>query len=283
MSRFVLLCGERKKARYVYYRCTHNKGGCSEPYVREEALDEAFTRELRALTFDPEVVDWVTDALRESYADERKFHDEAIRRLDAESKRIQGRLDTMYIDKLDGRISSEYFDRKATEWREERDQIREGIASHDAANESYMDTGLEILELAQRAPELFLAQDGAEKRRLLGFLYSNCSGADGKLTTKLRQPFDQIALAASAPKRETALAGAAEGRLDERLPRQDSVGLPAAKPVGTRRRPSCRETNEKPASAGFWLVTPSGLEPEMTGPKPVVLPITPRGSRRAGR
>lgn len=25
------------------------------------------------------------------------------------------------------------------------------------------------------------------------------------------------------------------------------------------------------------VITPSGLEPEMTGPKPVVLPITPRG------
>ena len=28
------------------------------------------------------------------------------------------------------------------------------------------------------------------------------------------------------------------------------------------------------------MVTPPGLEPEMTGPKPVVLPITPRGNGR---
>ena len=31
------------------------------------------------------------------------------------------------------------------------------------------------------------------------------------------------------------------------------------------------------------MVTPPGLEPEMTGPKPVVLPITPRGNYRTRR
>ena len=37
------------------------------------------------------------------------------------------------------------------------------------------------------------------------------------------------------------------------------------------------------AHAGLeWVVTPPGLEPEMSGPKPDVLPITPRGSRSAG-
>jgi site-specific DNA recombinase len=31
------LVGEKKKGKYVYYRCTGNKGKCPEPYAREEA------------------------------------------------------------------------------------------------------------------------------------------------------------------------------------------------------------------------------------------------------
>lgn len=195
--------GERKKGKYTYYRCTGNKGRCKEPYVREEVLDQKFAEQLSVLRFDAEVVEWVKDALRESHDEERRFHEEAIARLEAEPKRIQGRLEAMYLDKLDGRITVEFFDQKAAEWRDEREQIRHRIASHDSASESYMDTGVEILELVRRAPELFLAQEGPEKRRLLRFLYSNCSWADGELTAEFRQPFDLIAVAASSPKMRT--------------------------------------------------------------------------------
>lgn len=34
------LIGEIKKGKYVYYRCSHYKTDCNEPYVREEVLEE---------------------------------------------------------------------------------------------------------------------------------------------------------------------------------------------------------------------------------------------------
>jgi len=38
----------------------------------------------------------------------------------------------------------------------------------------------------------FDKQDSGEKRRLLDFLFSNCSRADGKLSATLKQRFDPI-------------------------------------------------------------------------------------------
>ena len=111
------MVGEIKKGRYVYYHCTGYKGKCPEPYTREEVLEMDFARLLEGISFSEEVLDWVTQALRDSHKDEKKFHDEAIAKLRRERRRIQDRIDAMYMDKLDGRIDNDFFDRKAAEFR----------------------------------------------------------------------------------------------------------------------------------------------------------------------
>ena len=51
-----------------------------------------FTELLGRLRFDDEVLEWVRDALHASHADERHEHEEAIRRLRAEYKRLSDRI-----------------------------------------------------------------------------------------------------------------------------------------------------------------------------------------------
>jgi site-specific DNA recombinase len=116
------LVGQIKKSRYTYYHCTGYRGKCPEPYTREEVLEGQFVDLIRRLAFDEEVLGWVTVALRQSHADEQRFHDEAITRLQAEQTRLQARIDAMYLDKLDGRVDAAFFDRKAAEWRTEQDR-----------------------------------------------------------------------------------------------------------------------------------------------------------------
>ena len=64
------LTGEIHKGRYVYYRCSHYKARCPEPYAREETLTEQFATMLDNLTFPTEALEWLTRALRESNDDE---------------------------------------------------------------------------------------------------------------------------------------------------------------------------------------------------------------------
>ena len=191
------LVGEIKKGRYIYYHCTGYKGKCPEPYVREEVLEERFTDILRTLRFDAEILEWVTQALRESHGDERRFHEESVNRLKSEHTKLQKRIEAMYIDKLDGRVDAAFYDRKTAEWREEQREILRAIDRHDEANKSYLDEGVLILELAERAVELFEKQEPSEKRRLLDFVLSNCTWANYELTPEFRQPFDMIAVAAT--------------------------------------------------------------------------------------
>ncbi len=192
------MVGELKKGRYVYYHCTGAKGKatqtrCPEPYTREEVLEQRFTALLRGLTLDQEVIEWVTRALREGHDDEKRHHDEAIARLHAEYTRLQKRIDSAYEDKLDGRIETTFFDGKAAEWRAEQARVRESIALHEAANQTYFEEGINLLELARKAAKLFQEQPASEKRRLLDFVVSNCSWKNGELAVTFRQPFDIIA------------------------------------------------------------------------------------------
>lgn len=216
------LVGELKKGKYIYYHCTYYRGRCDEPYVREEVLEEKFTDILRGLRFDDEVLDWMRRALRESQADEQRYREEAVKRLRRDYDKLQRRIDTMYVDKLDGRIDAAFFDQKQSEWRDEQNRLMDSIAEHQQANESYITEGIMLMELANRAADLFAKQPASEKRRLLEFVLSNCSWANGELTPNFRQPFDMIADMATAGAEKKAAGMGPDDLCQVKLPRQDS-------------------------------------------------------------
>ena len=193
------MVGEIKKQKYIYYHCTGYADKCrGEPaycrrkYVREEVLERQFTAMLGQLRFDDEVLEWVRQALHASHADERREHEEAIKRLRAEYDRLQARIDAMYIDKLDGKIGGEFYERMAAQWREEsRPAACATSSAHPAAEQSYLDEGHAILELAREAPTLSSANPSRKAAAFLNFVVSNCSWEDGeKVIATFRQPFD---------------------------------------------------------------------------------------------
>lgn len=133
---------------------------------------------MRGISFSLEILTWVTQA-RESHHDERKFHEQAVVNLQNEHRRLERRIDSMYMDKLDGRIGNEFFDQKAAEFRGDQGRIMRDIETHQNANRSHIEEGVKMLELAQRAHLLFENQPPAEKRKLLDSVLSNCSWKDG--------------------------------------------------------------------------------------------------------
>ena len=200
--------GEIKKQRYVYYHCTGyadkcqgNPASCRRKHVREEALEAQFTDLLGRVHFDDEVLHWLRDALHASNADERREHEDAIKRHQAEHKRLQDRINAMYVDKLDGLVDTAFYDRMSNQWREEQNRCQREIERHQNADKSYKDEGIALLDLARNAQRLFVSQEPREKRRLLNFVLSNCSWEDGEVIATFRQPFDKLVETASAAAR----------------------------------------------------------------------------------
>jgi site-specific DNA recombinase len=186
------LVGEIKKARYIYYHCTGYRGKCLEPYTREEVLEEQFGDILKQLSLDAEIIEWIAEALRQSHQDKVSYHRVAVGALQDQYDTLQARIDAMYLDRLDGRIDTAFFDRKASEWRSDQARLAREIEEHRESDQTYISEGVGLLELASKAHRLFFVQSPGEKRRLLNFVLSNCNWKNGTLTVTFRQPFDML-------------------------------------------------------------------------------------------
>jgi site-specific DNA recombinase len=90
-------------------------------------------------------------------------------------------------------VDDAFFDKMSVEWRAEQARCQREIDRHQDADKSYMDEGVQILELARNAQRLFERQEPREKRRLLKFVISNCTWEDGEVNATFRQPFDLLA------------------------------------------------------------------------------------------
>ena len=73
----------------------------------------------------------------------------------------------------------------AGQWREEQTRCLRDIERHQEAEQSYMDEGVRILELARNAQSPVRTPARREKRRLLNFVLSNCSWEDGEVRRHL--------------------------------------------------------------------------------------------------
>ena len=183
-----------------------------------------FTDLLGRLKFDDEVLEWVRDALHASHADERREQEEAIKRHQAEYRRLQDRINAMYVDKLDGVVDTAFFEKLSNQWRAEQTRCQREIDRRQNADKSCMEEGVQLLELARNAQRLFERQEPRQKRRLLNFVRSNCSWDAGEVAATFRQPFDLLAettTTASGQARNTAIPAKSEfwlGREDVDLP-----------------------------------------------------------------
>src|SRR5215831_13230162 len=217
---------EIKKKRYVYYHCTGNKGKCPEKYVREEEIAAQFGEALQAIQLDEEVFSWIVTALKESHHDAKRYHDERVAAFQKQYQKLQDRLDRMYVDKLDGSIPQNQFDRMSESFRKEQSDLLRHIEKHQQANQTYLDEGVHLLELAQKAVVLYEKQDMREKRRLLNFVCSNSQWRDGILIPTYRKPFDLLAATKMAYTKTKAASPVENGFCPIWLPGPDSNQRP---------------------------------------------------------
>jgi DNA invertase Pin-like site-specific DNA recombinase len=185
-----LLVGEQKKGKYVYYHCTGNRGKCPEPYTRQEILSCEFSSVLRDLVIPPAILEWLGDAVLESDQTERAARAESIKKLKGRNDQTEARIETMYMDKLDGRISQDLFDRRAASMRQEQDGFLRKIQGIEKATLPPVDHAIDMLSLTSRASELFLQQPAREQRRLLQAVVEKASWKNGALQTGLFEPFE---------------------------------------------------------------------------------------------
>jgi site-specific DNA recombinase len=188
-----MLTGEVQKEKYVYYRCSGHRGKCELPRFREEDIAEKLGEPLKDLQVPPEVVAQIVATLREDQKQaEGKISAERTR-LESRLTAIRTRMDAAYIDKLDGKITEDFWERKTSDWRNEEQQVKMAIDGLTVAERS--DRAIDaqkVFELSNKAYLLYVSQDSGEKAKLLRMLCSNFSVSALNVTPAYRYPFGLI-------------------------------------------------------------------------------------------
>jgi site-specific DNA recombinase len=169
------MTAEKKKGKYVYYRCTGYKGACGDEYVREERLADLLGEVIRPIQIPSEVADEIATALRATDSDAEQRRCESLRQLEQRRRTILSKLDRGYEDRMSGQISEEFWLRKSAEWEEELAAVDAQRPPLEDARPLASTTGEKILELAKKAEILYKSQNPVEQRRLLETVLSNCA------------------------------------------------------------------------------------------------------------
>ncbi len=187
------ITAEIKKGKYIYYHCTEYHGKCATPWIKEEALDIQFAQMISQIRIDADLLEPIKEALLSSHKDEFEFHQRSISALLAQRTRLEHRGHQIYKDKLDDKITEDFYNRLREECEQELNQIKDKIARHEEADNNYLQQGVRILELCNKLQSLYLQQTPLERGKLLRHVLQNCVLNDATLCPKWRKPFDLMA------------------------------------------------------------------------------------------
>jgi DNA invertase Pin-like site-specific DNA recombinase len=182
------------KGRYVYYHCTHGRGQCRQPYIRQETLSVR----LQSIVDNVRVPEDVVARLLEEIRQGEKERDTAIRarldRLNNEGKELERRRQGAYIDKLDGALPGDRWRELEADWSEQAAHIeQESQRLEGSLTRSGADDAREAFELLEMASELFSEQPYEEQARAMRILVSNCTLTGENVEPNYKKPFDLVA------------------------------------------------------------------------------------------
>lgn len=145
------------KKGFNYYYCTRFATNCSQKkYTRGEVIEDQLLELLAKFEIkSPAVSAWVSKALKESHKDEIYYNETAIKELNRSHEQTQKRLDRLYDDKLDGKISESFYEQKFKQYAQEKEAAVEAVRKHSQADTKYLQLGMNLYELSQRGREVY--------------------------------------------------------------------------------------------------------------------------------
>jgi len=122
-----------------------------------------------------------------------------VERLEQDLSRIKRDMKQAYRDRLDSRISEEFWGECSARWEAERQRITARLACHEKADSAYLDLGVRLVDVAGRAAELYEKYGLLERRGFLASILQNATLKDGIVTAEYRPAFRVLAHMAAEP------------------------------------------------------------------------------------
>jgi site-specific DNA recombinase len=169
-----------QKGRY-YGVCRRLTAECKQSkMLRQDTVEAQIMVELKKLICpSPAVIDWVVASIREQYKDSIEQRE---RMAEAQIKRISTMDDNLYEDKLSGEITKERYEVKHEQFLKEKAEYQTQLDKLDVVMTSRLEQRVSILELSQRAAEIYASKSPEQKCLIISKLFANLTLRDGILS-----------------------------------------------------------------------------------------------------
>ena len=162
-----------------YGHGNHYKNCPNYDWVKQEDINAQVAKSVVDVSREDKGIEnmlsWVQDALKESHAGEIAFREKSSAELERRYQTATQRIDKLYDDKIDGRISTDFYDKKLQQYKKEQEETLDSLNRHRNANLKYFEMGVAVLQIAEEARDTYLKprRTVEQKRTLLSFLFSN--------------------------------------------------------------------------------------------------------------
>lgn len=161
-----------------YGHCNHYKNCTQNAWWRQEKVEEKlFPSFDKVAPKSKRVLAILEKAIKETHADEVDYYNSSLNEIKNTLALNQRRLDAIYVDKIDGKITPEFYEKKFREYTKATEEAEEALKRLNKGNADYYRAGYAIHELASRAKEIYKSPKATieEKRLLLSKVFSNLS------------------------------------------------------------------------------------------------------------
>ncbi len=175
---------------HVYGHCNHYRNCKQTVWIKEPEAQKQLLAGFQGLEIrSRRLVEWIRKALKESHKDEITYHSSSVGELNKHHEMLKQRLDKLYDDKLDGKISEEFYQKKFIQYSEELKGVDKSLSKHTNASVKYFEVGMNFYDISQRAAEIFQRALLDQKRQLIRLVFEKLTLDEGKLEYIYTKPF----------------------------------------------------------------------------------------------
>ena len=185
------ITNERHKGHH-YYHCTQYHGKHGAEWLREELITEQFADLFDRFKIPEDVVSEILTNLKQTHESKNEFYHQQYKKLTTDSEKYESRIEKLYDDYADGCITKSEYTKRYERYKQEQRIIRNKLHQLSETDDNYYTTVTSLVELANRAGELFASSKADEKRQLLNLVLSNLRVKGKKILYDVQKPFDTI-------------------------------------------------------------------------------------------
>lgn len=193
----VLHCGEcgcsvtaEIQKAHNYYHCTFCRPCTQHYYIREEEIENQMLPIFEGLHIGEEPAEIVKRKIIADRSEDDNFRDKQLDSLEKQVNAMNEWIDKLYDDKMGGLIDEEMYQRKSKDYTGRRDEAEGNLETFKNSGFDTFELSVNLVDLANRACEIYKKREAEEKRLLLRMLLSNPNLRDKKVEYSLNNPFN---------------------------------------------------------------------------------------------